>query len=238
MGINVALAESAGMLMREMSVMQNTKPLVVLCDIDGTVADCRHRLHWIDNSIHVGDIVTPVGIPNAKSYKAVVVHVWGSDPRMASVDYVERTDTNYGHTRQIQDWKKVKRWDKFFEECDKDPVLEHNAQVVRTLAKTYPVIFMSGRSIDYIGKTVAWLIKAKLDNLAWAWDQFKVPTTAIHMRPSKDTREDYIVKKELYEKHIKPYYDVLVVIDDRQQVVDMVRNALKLNCWQVCDGKY
>jgi len=219
--------------MREMSVMQNTKPLVVLCDIDGTVADCSHRLHWIDSEIRIGNKVYRKNIQDAKKYPGDVYAIVNGMPEV-SFPWKEEWHNRY-YTYAL---RKIKRWDKFFEECDKDPVLEHNAQVVRTLAKTYPVIFMSGRSIDYIGKTVAWLIKAKLDNLAWAWDQFKVPTTAIHMRPSKDRREDYIVKKELYEKHIKPYYDVLVVIDDRQQVVDMVRNTLKLNCWQVCDGKY
>jgi len=237
MGINVDLAESAGMLMREMSVMQNTKPLVVLCDIDGTVADCNHRLHWIDPKINVGDWVTPRDYPQGKSYRGIVTKVATRTGPFKTETTSFEVDWKGNFPIAYRGLRKIKRWDKFFEECDKDPVLEHNAQVVRTLAKTYPVIFMSGRSIDYIGKTVAWLIKAKLDNLAWAWDQFKVPTTAIHMRPSKDTREDYIVKKELYEKHIKPYYDVLVVIDDRQQVVDMWR-SIGLNCWQVAKGDF
>lgn len=38
-----------------------------------------------------------------------------------------------------------------------------------------------------------------------------------------DTRCDTIVKREIYEEHIKDKYNVLFVIDDRVKVVDMWR---------------
>ena len=41
------------------------------------------------------------------------------------------------------------------------------------------------------------------------------------MRPATDKRKDCIVKRELYEAHIQGNYNVLAVLDDRNQVIDM-----------------
>jgi predicted kinase len=59
----------------------------------------------------------------------------------------------------------------------------------------------------------------------------------LFMRTTGDHRKDYIVKQELYEKHIKGKYNVLWVIDDRNQVVQMWR-SLGLTCLQVADGNF
>ena len=39
-------------------------------------------------------------------------------------------------------------------------------------------------------------------------------------------------------KEIMEEYDVLCVFDDRNQVVDMWRNGLGLQCFQVADGNF
>ena len=57
------------------------------------------------------------------------------------------------------------------------------------------------------------------------------------MRPDNDTREDFIVKKELLDKHITPFYSPIVAIDDRSQVVKMWRDN-GVNCWQVAEGNF
>ena len=51
-----------------------------------------------------------------------------------------------------------------------------------------------------------------------------------------DHRIHYI-KKEIYRHLIKPYYDVLFAIDDRQQVVDLWRDE-GLVCLQCAKGDY
>lgn len=43
------------------------------------------------------------------------------------------------------------------------------------------------------------------------------------MRRDKDQRRDSIVKKEIYQTQIEPYFDVRYVIDDRPSVVEMWR---------------
>ena len=57
------------------------------------------------------------------------------------------------------------------------------------------------------------------------------------MRKGGDKRIDSIVKKELYRKYIEPFYRVKLVLDDRNQVVDMWRD-LGLPCWQVAPGNF
>ena len=57
------------------------------------------------------------------------------------------------------------------------------------------------------------------------------------MRPVNDYRADYIVKEEIFLTSIKPYYDVRLVLDDRQQCVDLWRR-LGLPTFQVAPGDF
>lgn len=87
------------------------------------------------------------------------------------------------------------------------------------------VIVMSGRDEVCRAETQAWLAKHSIN-----YDK-------LVMRPLNDNRKDSIVKWELYEKHVKPFWDIEFVLDDRQQVVDMWReNGLK--CLQVSEGAF
>lgn len=79
----------------------------------------------------------------------------------------------------------------------------------------YTVIYCSGREgSEQVWKdTYEWLVR----NGLWV-DAFK---TRLYMRQWKDFRKDTIVKEEIYNKMIKPYFDVLFVLDDRLQVCRM-----------------
>ena len=56
------------------------------------------------------------------------------------------------------------------------------------------------------------------------------------MRPKDDYRKDNIIKKEILDK-IRSQYNVLFAYDDRNQVVDMLReNGIKV--FQVEDGNF
>lgn len=59
----------------------------------------------------------------------------------------------------------------------------------------------------------------------------------LHMRPAGDRRRDSIVKAELFDRHVRDQYRVLVVLDDRKQVVEMWR-SLGLTCLQVAEGDF
>ena len=58
------------------------------------------------------------------------------------------------------------------------------------------------------------------------------------MRTEWDFRQDYEIKKEIYENEIKDKYDVKYVFEDRDQVVNMYRNELWLTTLQVGNGNF
>ena len=58
------------------------------------------------------------------------------------------------------------------------------------------------------------------------------------MRPAGEYRKDCYVKYDIYRDYIAGQYNVLMVFDDRNQVVDMWRNGLGLQCFQVADGNF
>jgi hypothetical protein len=57
------------------------------------------------------------------------------------------------------------------------------------------------------------------------------------MRPTGDRRKDWVVKSELYRDHNEPRYEVLLVLDDRDQVVRAWRE-LGLTVFQVAEGDF
>lgn len=87
------------------------------------------------------------------------------------------------------------------------------------------VILLSGREESGRKLTEEWLAK------------YKIPYSVLYMRPTGDNRADNIVKKEIYEKHIKGKSEVLFVLDDRDRVVKMWRDE-GLPCFQVAYGDF
>jgi hypothetical protein len=58
------------------------------------------------------------------------------------------------------------------------------------------------------------------------------------MRGHRDQRKDSIIKRELFDGHVRGRFYVEAVIDDRNQVVDMWRRELGLTCLQVDYGDF
>jgi hypothetical protein len=72
---------------------------------------------------------------------------------------------------------------------------------------------------------------------AWLDQHCQFTPLMLLMRADGDGRKDAIVKREMYETQIAPYYRVTAVFDDRQQVVDMWRE-IGLTCCQVAPGNF
>jgi predicted kinase len=87
------------------------------------------------------------------------------------------------------------------------------------------ILVVSGRDGSCRKETEEWL------------DAYGVPHDAIFMRPANDFRKDSLIKKEIYENDIKGKYNVIMVYDDRNQVVDVWR-GLGLKCAQVEPGEF
>lgn len=89
----------------------------------------------------------------------------------------------------------------------------------------HKLIFVSARDDSCFNDTYKWLIL----NCP--------PFVKLHMRKTGDVRPDEIVKREIYETHIKSEYEILCVLDDRNKVVDMWRE-IGLTCLQVAEGNF
>ncbi|MFH9606818.1 AAA family ATPase [Streptomyces sp. NPDC017448] len=72
-------------------------------------------------------------------------------------------------------------------------------------------IMLTGRDSQYRPQTVEWLRKNN------------VPYHRLFMRAAGDRRRDDIVKAELFDRHLRDTYDVLMAFDDRDRVVKLWR---------------
>lgn len=90
------------------------------------------------------------------------------------------------------------------------------------------IIYITGRSDVSREVTENWL---KSNNLWFSENQ------KLLMRRDKDFRNDYIVKKELYENNIQDNYYIEFVLEDRDSVVKLWRD-LGLLCLQVYYGHF
>jgi len=92
----------------------------------------------------------------------------------------------------------------------------------------YEIIICSGREDHCREKTVQWL------NKYLGFSDYK-----LFMRKSGDMRKDSIIKKEIYLESIIPFYNIKLVVDDRTQIIRMLRDELGLDCvCQVDDGLF
>lgn len=90
-------------------------------------------------------------------------------------------------------------------------------------AAGYAVVLVSGRGFHASHRT------ATEQWLTWNGIAYDV----LLMRPECDARPDYVVKAELYERHIADNYQVAFVLDDRGSVCRMWREQLGLTVFRV-----
>ena len=89
----------------------------------------------------------------------------------------------------------------------------------------YRVIILTGRHSGHLQVTKDWLTQEGVD-----YDE-------IYCRDEEDKRPDYIVKKELFEQHVKGKYNVKFILDDRPSVCRMWR-SIGLKVLQVGDPHF
>lgn len=96
-------------------------------------------------------------------------------------------------------------------------------QALKTAGAT--ILAVSGRDGSCRKETEEWLKK------------HKVPFDGLFMRPAGDYRKDSLIKEEIYNNDIKDNYNIVMVFDDRNQVVSTWRK-LGLKCAQVEPGEF
>lgn len=101
-----------------------------------------------------------------------------------------------------------------------DPVV----RVLKALNHTYEIIFVSGRTDG-----------CEKDTRLWIKQNIGIWNPTLFMRKSGDQRKDSIIKKEIYDEHIIPFYNILGVFDDRIQVCRMLYEK-EIFCFNVNQG--
>lgn len=150
---------------------------VIVCDLDGTLANVEHRRHFV------------------RPPEPVEVHAHG-------IVEIENPPPKF-----------KPNWKAFFDGMVDDSVNEWCRAILRSLSDTYRVVYATGRPADYKEYTQMWLSENAL----------RFPGSELFMRLAGDFRRDDDVKEIILEFEIKTRWDVLFVLDDRQQVVDMWR---------------
>lgn len=117
-------------------------------------------------------------------------------------------------------------WDRVGEDLPNEPIVDLVRALDNHLDPT--IIYVSGRSDVCRAETMAWLEKTVC---------YVGVNEPLFMREHGDNRPDYVVKREIFDKHIRGLYDVKYVIDDRETVVAMWR-SLGLTVLQVAEGKF
>lgn len=111
--------------------------------------------------------------------------------------------------------------------CEQDKVDFTIVSVLNHFKDTFgdKIFIFSGREDKYSAESLRWL------------ERFEIPCHALVMRETGNSEKDVIIKQRMFEKYIRGKYNVRVVFDDRQQVVDGWRD-LGLTVWQVAEGQF
>lgn len=117
-----------------------------------------------------------------------------------------------------------------------DEVRLHVLETVRALSKKVDKVFIfTGRSEKCREQTVSWLndkcefyvnncaeIQQDLEDSS---ERNNIVDVELYMRGAEDRRRDSLVKTDMFDNYVKDKYNVMVVFDDRPQVIR--------ECWNV-----
>lgn len=93
-------------------------------------------------------------------------------------------------------------------------------------ANGYNILLLSGREEIFRKPALQFLTK------------FAIPYQHLWMRKTRDYRKDTVIKREIFDCEISGKYCIEFIFDSRDQVVEMWRKDLKLNCFQVNCGNF
>lgn len=119
-----------------------------------------------------------------------------------------------------------KMWKEFFEAAEDDELNEWCLEIINSMRdRGFAVLLLTGRPEWMRELSSKWL------------ERYKVPYDMLFMRANDDFRDDPVFKWELFKTQIKPDYNVLFVLEDRQRVVDMWREH-HITCLQCAVGDF
>lgn len=143
---------------------------------------------------------------------------WDDSLPVCVISDIDGTLTMGPKDRSPYDWEKVGN-------DDLNLAVSHILDGVKTI--NYAELFLfSGRDGSSQLETEKWLNRQCI-----TYDK-------LFMRAPGDRRPDSVVKREMFEQHIRGKYNVLFILDDRPKVCRMWRDELGLNVLQAGDPHY
>jgi len=168
---------------------------MIIFDLDGTLADCEHRRHFVD--------------PYKNSAYEYV-------PKDNEIGWKEGWYCNLSAPYFGKPWSPD--WKEFYEACDEDFIITP----VRSVFIQYchrEIEIWSGRCESVRKKTESWLSKNIFDD---DFKQFK--NIKLKMRPIGDSTPDDVLKEKWLDEHFaRGGRPIEFVFDDRPKVVRMWR---------------
>ncbi len=178
---------------------------MIIFDLDGTLADCEHRRHFVDASKN-------------SDYE---YSNFGKDP----ITHEPTCDHNpRWHRKDNWDIKFKPEWKAFYEACDKDEVI---IPVMFTFCRYWiggkpeHVEIWSGRCESVKEKTLQWLLNNWF--LGLFEHEINVLRKIIKMRPIGDYTPDDQLKERWLDEALAEGKNIEMVFDDRPKVVRMWR---------------
>lgn len=135
--------------------------------------------------------------------------------RVVTVD-LDGTVANHFGVRSPYDYTKV----------GLDKPHEDITELVHNLSLHYKIIYVSGRESSCREDTINW-IREHIDDTE----------PLLFMREAGDSRPDWVIKNEIYDREIIPNYDIAFSLDDRDQVVRHMRRR-GIRVLQVAPGRF
>ena len=138
---------------------------------------------------------------------------------------IDGTIADGSHREHLITRHTPKRWDDYFDLAYRDRPVPHMQRIVRELAKTYTIAYVTGRVERLRDMTVAWL------------QEHQFPTGYLYMRGDGDHRNDDILKAEILAEIRRDNLEPVMAFEDRTRIVKMWREN-GIPCAQVRDGDF
>lgn len=170
---------------------------MIIFDLDGTLADCEHRRHFVD----------PNKDPECKLWVNPNYDIFSD---MHKINW----------TKKGLPWKPD--WKSFYEACDKDDLIYPTLEILSTFKYSIEIQVWSGRCESVKNKTIRWFLDkwflGSFENSTQEWlDEI------LKMRPEGDYTPDDILKERWLDEAIAEGKTIDFVFDDRKKVVEMWR---------------
>jgi hypothetical protein len=178
---------------------------MIIFDLDGTLADCEHRRHFVDRN-----------------------HPKNQNKIFASISLDSTPEPSF-----MPLWKPD--WQSFYEACGKDEPIKYVIEILfNCLLSGRKVQIWSGRCESVRENTIKWLERNLNSNYRRNSILFEDPKLKVKMRPVGDNTPDDHLKERWLDEAIAEGKKIDFVFDDRPKVIRMWRRRgiFVFNCCQ------